>query len=502
MRQQGARAVHSVAVLQDYDFKPHKAVRLYFRADARALRVKRLAPPERIPAFLPAGCDHDPDTVDELAAKTALRITDASQLDEAMKTWTTLAEERWTQAMGPKHEVHYRAHRDRDKGAKASDSDPRGRSGGPQFVWVSPLADAVIPRRFTSPEALVWKAVADAVGDLAAGVVCSETARPAAEGIREAGRHAVVRLAKHAAPINSDGTAVTAARAWVGNMLKGPLSCQTFVLNSLHDANLQADMAKEELRRDRCCDWAEWMRGGAATGPGRQHRFTRIPSGWIPSRVGATMAPAQDMHDARWDDGEQQPAGSVRLVKVTAGAVATPLNSQEAVDTEADEWAEQWAEGDDRYPIQWPAAFGARMPDPTVALVMAAAFTIPEGTGLGWDNVHPRAIARLPVALVEALIRILLAAELLGQWPRPLALVVIALLAKDDGGFRPIGLFPAWIRLWTRIRRAQAQAWELDNSRTYLYAGNGERSRGSCLAAGPQSRGRGGGGGVLRAGLA
>ena len=52
-------------------------------------------------------------------------------------------------------------------------------------------------------------------------------------------------------------------------------------------------------------------------------------------------------------------------------------------------------------------------------------------------------------------------------------IVVIALLPKSDGGFRPIGLMPFLVRIWTRARKEVTMQWEKLNHHPFLYAGKG-----------------------------
>ena len=65
---------------------------------------------------------------------------------------------------------------------------------------------------------------------------------------------------------------------------------------------------------------------------------------------------------------------------------------------------------------------------------------------------HPRRGA------VRAVIRVLILAELLGEWPSAVGHVLVALLPKPDGGRSPIGLLPMLVRVWTRVRLQVAQA--------------------------------------------
>ena len=96
----------------------------------------------------------------------------------------------------------------------------------------------------------------------------------------------------------------------------------------------------------------------------------------------------------------------------------------------------------------------------------AAALSFPADTGLGADNIAPRALARLSDSALEALARLEA-----GSWCQVLSLVLIVLLPKTDGGLRPIGLFPTVIRVWMRARVAAARAWEAANTLPSLYAG-------------------------------
>ena len=86
--------------------------------------------------------------------------------------------------------------------------------------------------------------------------------------------------------------------------------------------------------------------------------------------------------------------------------------------------------------------------------------------------------------MLMALLRLLFVCECQGRWPLAVALVIIALLPKPEGGRRPIGLFPLLPRIWMRIRREVATEWERLHDRPYLYAGVG---RGANVAAWKQA---------------
>eukprot|EP00959_Pyramimonas_sp_CCMP1952_P221028 4621006-Pyramimonas_sp.AAC.1 len=49
--------------------------------------------------------------------------------------------------------------------------------------------------------------------------------------------------------------------------------------------------------------------------------------------------------------------------------------------------------------------------------------------------------------------------EMLSAFPTQLRVVLLDMLSKASGGFRPIGLFVATCRLWGRARRRLAEEW-------------------------------------------
>ena len=53
--------------------------------------------------------------------------------------------------------------------------------------------------------------------------------------------------------------------------------------------------------------------------------------------------------------------------------------------------------------------------------------SFPNGTGLGWDAIHPRAIARFPRSLLLQIVLCVMAAEVTGEWPQLVGWVVIVL---------------------------------------------------------------------------
>ncbi len=237
----------------------------------------------------------------------------------------------------------------------------------------------------------------------------------------------------------------------------------------------QAERAEATVRKKQEAEWTAWIHGGPCDGLGRQHRFVRSQTGWIPCKaVRGVTADIDELDDHDVDEED------LRLMAVPPDQPAQPPSAQISVEAEANAWASHWNAVDDEVVIRWPTDPGPQMTQFVVQQLLMAAMTFPEATGLGWDNLHPRALARLTSSLLRRLVTVILAAERLGRWPSSIALVLIALLPKPDGGLRPIGLMPMLVRLWSRVRRSVAVQWELANARPYFYGGP---RRGALVAA-------------------
>ena len=59
-----------------------------------------------------------------------------------------------------------------------------------------------------------------------------------------------------------------------------------------------------------------------------------------------------------------------------------------------------------------------QLPSLTTDMFIKACRTFPDGTGLGWDAIHPKAMTRLSSWTISCQVQTLLAAEWIGDWPR------------------------------------------------------------------------------------
>ena len=220
-------------------------------------------------------------------------------------------------------------------------------------------------------------------------------------------------------------------------------------------------------------DWMGWITSGPAQGTGRQHRFVRIPEGWAPSTVGRTRA-ALEKEDCESDAREDVWR---RLVSGKLGNEHAPLGRQAEAGAQADAWGEHWGDGGQEIEeVAWPRTVGEEVKTITIEMMEQAARTFPDRTGLGWDGIRPKAPTRLLEGLKAKLVRVLNGAEEQGKWAELGQEVMVGLLAKPQGDFRPTNLFKMLNILWTRIRREEVRKWEQRNERPYVFAGKGKSS--------------------------
>ena len=181
--------------------------------------------------------------------------------------------------------------------------------------------------------------------------------------------------------------------------------------------------------------------------------FVRGTEGWTPSPIADTRFEADVPRDP--DDPPDLPDAcddSFLHNEISAfvpdgnGALIAPLSDQGNVEKQADTWAELWQTS---HTYVQPAfrITSEFFTDFLPLAILEAAMTFPADTGLGHDNVSPRAFARLSYNALSALAALYLAFERYGAWADLLNLVLIVLLPKGEGGYRPIGLFPTVIRI-------------------------------------------------------
>ena len=243
-------------------------------------------------------------------------------------------------------------------------------------------------------------------------------------------------------------------------------------------AETEATNAARRAATDAAKRYREWIQSGPAKGLSRQHSASKRLGQWVAGKM--VKEPVLEDESlaqvvATWEGGGDPSRLSevLAITQLREGGGEVPANIQQEVDIEEERWAKEWAAGQMAEDCRWPESFEA-LPPIQAHHIREAAKTFADGCGLGWDRLHPKALLRLPESMLAELGRILGLAEREGSWQDAVGLVITALIPKTDGGRRPIGLLPAIVRVWARIRAVSTKEWERSNDRDYLYGGEGK----------------------------
>ena len=203
----------------------------------------------------------------------------------------------------------------------------------------------------------------------------------------------------------------------------------------LEEVELEDDTAGKAFTRSEADFWDAWREEAFAKGARGMHRATKLKAGWSPTVV---------------DDG----AGG----QTSAPEVVLQRQSEEL----GHYWhSEAWAAP------AWMPKEREALPTLEPSRLREVAKTYPASTSGTVDGFHPRHFSFVTDAALQVMATLFQAVELLGLWPSQLAVIMVQLIEKPKGGYRPICLFAAAVRLWERTRRRECQQWCARWSRSY-----------------------------------
>ena len=322
-----------------------------------------------------------------------------------------------------------------------------------------------------SPVTAAWRTVASWLTTILRGQAAS-----AAAPLRDQARRAQRLLQSQSWEYLGEGPHALALRRWSA-VAAAQHSSSKSVLCWLRTtaAVIAARTERYDLRRSRQA-WQRWVLGTGSGTLGRLHRFSRVQRGWTPSAVGLDDGDAFDPDEPAAPAPREEPRPEAAGCSGAGHGVRVPLSTQQAVQAEADRWGREWAAGSPLPSLPWPEApaLHAELRPLTVPTLRAAARTFRSEVGLGWDQLHPMAVLRCPDGALAAMGRLLGLAERCGLWPSSLQAVLICLLPKPQGGWRPIGLLPSIVRWWMRARLDEVRQWQSRHERPYFFASNGK----------------------------
>ena len=449
-------ATFDPALVRDTAVGPHSAVRLWLQGKPRSNMVRAVRTPLRAPPDLPLSCDVRDDTQWDRVFEGVGCHTTSDELSSHFKQLVSGIERQVANHLGL--------------------DDVQGgmfmkRADGASLYWHTALGKPSSGSRKFSLITAAWQTVARWARDVA--VAASPISPP---HLQLSACRAKWLLLSHSWQGIGHGIHASALRGWLASlnlqMLDDRQAINWIRLTASGIAARTA--AYDASKSDKA--WNAWITDGGPKRIGRLHSMSRNLTGWIPSLTTANKDCEDDADGALSHDDNEISELDVVL------APTVPMDLQMSVDSEAQSWGKQWLAGKEHQPFEWPRQISpdSTLPDLCVQATIDASNTFSRSVGLGWDKLHPRAVARCSLSALSALVRFFMLVELLGYWPTEVGCILICLIPKSDSGRRPIGLLPSLIRWWMRARLDVVRAWQHNHERPYFYAGPGKGADVAC----------------------
>ena len=193
-------------------------------------------------------------------------------------------------------------------------------------------------------------------------------------------------------------------------------------------------------RAEARAEWAKWVEESIDKGAGAVHRWAKVPVAWRPTTT----------------------------LQCDGTVTSDPLG---LLRSERDRWSTVWGSRSEALPS--PSVDRSALPRLRAEEIREASLKFNWRTSISVDGFHVRHFALLEDPGLEALAVLLEAMETIGRLPPQVKYIIVLLLEKATGGFRPIGLFCGIYRVWGKARRAVCSQWEASNDRSYFAAGMG-----------------------------
>ena len=445
-----ARQVAAIQRLDDAAASPHFPVRLLLRSGVHRHMARRLVRPAWVPPSLPYGPQPNPPSYDCVAALAQSGTTNG--LNEAVSSWYLAARGEWSCLTGVDNTV--------------TDA---------YFRWEPVVKKRALGLPGADIISNTWDTMAGYAREIHR-IMCNARSR---EGKRDEGT-AIMRQSLGSA-LKVHWRLPKTLRAVEGRTF---LNIATSLVHAVardctHWAQSIATTCTSRARAiekvnssHRLAAWRAKLGAKGMRPTGAAFRWLKDSAGWKRSPLGTSSQVADEADIQSEEFGSMPVEEDDALLLQHAQHQADPLrplSDQEAVEVECSKWAKLWKADDEYVAPHFEAAECEPLELLSVWAIKRAAASFPAGTGLGMDNVAPRAIIRLSEAAIVALALLFKAMELAGTWAETLNLVLIVLLPKSDGGLRPIGLFPTLVRVWMRSRLLIARAWESAHSLPHVY---------------------------------
>ena len=179
-------------------------------------------------------------------------------------------------------------------------------------------------------------------------------------------------------------------------------------------ARQESDTAAQRANATIRSNYQDYLNVAPALGLGRQHRMSRTAVGWTSTKVGTSKLLIID----DLDDVDGLSADDMAAVLRHECSIRSPLDAQQEAEDQADKSSDIWAVGtnDDGAIASLSTCGDWEVPDELLLdELLKSLASFPNGTGLGWDRVHPKALLRADPKWVHSLLKFLMRCEAAGR---------------------------------------------------------------------------------------
>ena len=335
-----APAIAGVSIIDDVARKPHALIRLYLKPFPRSMKVRKMRRLAKIGPTLPHGPAQPAINLDDNGDERC-RSSDLD-LEQMVNSWMRKVETETASLSGEaEHEWAKKCGRDR----------------GPRMCWQPAVGPVAEPHEFVSRASSRWNKAAAWCRDVLAHrrrVEAGVRMLPTTGGsgaVATAATRKLQRLASRQPRAGADTHAVELYR-WAHVAVTAISTGHKDVLQELMvTAQAAADKAERSSNIASRERWRKWLCDDPHKAVARQHRYSKVPNGWLPSRVASTVGGIVNNQEiaarqAKWD--------AIRVLEPGEDGSIQPLNAQQAVEAEADDWAAHWLADGPSPELLWP----------------------------------------------------------------------------------------------------------------------------------------------------
>ena len=446
-----ARGLASVGVDSMSTLRPHSPVDMIFHPKLTSLKALGFRRPPAIPLDPITGPRPRPESWEGISER-AVWVADeafrqgkgwaARQFSSLYQQWADTAERELVAVTGVELPV----------------TGTRGR--GPKLVW-RPIMPAEGVRTSAREDAALWlhirqQEVLKARGQFGFGSKADKVRQQVVSIKRVLSKHSPIVLRSHQQLLDLSarlGRACDSLLSFLGRWGACGPDCieeEAFLeeAQGLDDelGSLSVDLEEarsqeaSEVFKARASAWSAWANTSIDQGARNAHRFSRAPVSWRPTTT------------------------------LMQGGVVTSDPAQ-LLQGQAELYGGVWRAEEEENELDWQPM--SCLPPVSCEKLRAISSSFSPHSAISVDGFHMKHYRLLSDDGVMALSRLFSLMETLGALPGQVKTVMVLLLGKPKGGFRPIGLFASFYRLWARARRPFAEEWEAKNWRGYFACGAG-----------------------------